>query len=277
MTTVGAVLQSIVSGKSVQTLERPAQDGEYGILKVSAVTWGEFRPQQNKAMPADYEPGECPRPMDGDILISRANTRDLVGAPVLVRGDHPQRLLSDKILKLIPNRAVVDREYLVRALRFPAATAHFFKSAGGSSGSMTNITQGDIRSAPIPLPPLEEQRRIAAILDQAETLRTQRRQALAHLDTLTQSLFLDMFGDPVTNDSGWLRSTLGGVAAAKPNNGVFRKNPEYVQAGLDGLPVVWVEELFRGDLIDTQSSSWMGLLITTSISERAARHFLNVT
>jgi type I restriction enzyme S subunit len=199
MTTVGAVLQFIVSGKSIQTMERPAQDGEYGILKVSAVTWGEFRPQQNKAMPADYDPGECPRPMDGDILISRANTRELVGAPVLVRGDYPQLLLSDKILKLIPNRALVDREYLVRALRFPAATAHFFKCAGGSSGSMTNITQGDIRSAPIPLPPLGEQRRIAAILDQAETLRIQRRQALAHLDTLTQSLFLDMFGDPVAN------------------------------------------------------------------------------
>lgn len=203
MTTVGAVLQSIVSGKSIQTMERQAQDGEYGILKVSAVTWGEFRPQQNKAMPADYEPGECPRPMDGDILISRANTRELVGAPVLVRGDYPQLLLSDKILKLIPNRALVDREYLVRALRFPAATAHFFKCAGGSSGSMTNITQSDIRSAPIPLPPLEEQRRIAAILDQADTLRTQRRQALAHLDTLTQSLFLDMFGDPVANPKGW--------------------------------------------------------------------------
>jgi type I restriction enzyme S subunit len=199
MTTVGAVLQSIVSGKSIQTMERPAQDGEYGILKVSAVTWGEFRPQQNKAMPADYQPGECPRPMNGDILISRANTRELVGAPVLVRGDHPQLLLSDKILKLIPNRALVDREYLVRALRFPTATAHFFKCAGGSSGSMTNITQGDIRSAPIPLPPLEEQRRIAAILDQAETLRSQRCAALAQLDGLTQSLFLEMFGDPVVN------------------------------------------------------------------------------
>ena len=65
----------------------------------------------------------------------------------------------------------------------------------------------------IPVPPLEDQRRIAAILDQAETLRTQRRQALAHLDTLTQSLFLDMFGDPVANDRGWPDSlTLGEVA-----------------------------------------------------------------
>jgi type I restriction enzyme S subunit len=254
MTTVGAVLQDIVSGKSTQTMERRAQEGELGILKVSAVTWGEFRPHENKAMPLDYNPGACPRPMDGDILISRANTRELVGAPVMVRGDHPNLLLSDKLLKLIPNKALVDSRYLVRALRAPAASAHFFKCAGGSSGSMTNITQGDIRSAPIPLPPLPEQRRIAAILDQAETLRTQRRAALAQLDSLTQSLFLDMFGDPVTNPAKWTACTLGEVAKQKPNNGIFRKNPEYVQSGDDGLPVVWLDELFKGDTIDTQYS-----------------------
>lgn len=57
-----------------------------------------------------------------------------------------------------------------------------------------------------------EQRRIAAILDQAETLRTQRRTALALLDSLTQSLFLDMFGDPVTNPKGWSMSTIGDLA-----------------------------------------------------------------
>jgi type I restriction enzyme S subunit len=267
MTTVGAVLQSIVSGKSVQTLERPAQDGEYGILKVSAVTWGEFRPQQNKAMPADYEPGECPRPMDGDILISRANTRDLVGAPVLVRGDHPHLLLSDKILKLIPNRAVVDREYLVRALRFPAATAHFFKSAGGSSGSMTNITQGDIRSAPIPLPPLEEQRRIAAILDQAETLRTQRRQALAHLDTLTQSLFLDMFGDPAADTSVWPKTELDDVAGLV--TGYAFRSEEYV--GFDqGIKLCRGVNVLPGRLDWRDMACWPH----TKVSEVAAFQLL---
>lgn len=60
----------------------------------------------------------------------------------------------------------------------------------------------------IPVPPLPEQRRIAAILDQAETLRTQRRAALAQLDSLTQSLFLDMFGDPATNPTSWPVKTL---------------------------------------------------------------------
>lgn len=212
LTTVGSVLRGIVSGKSVQTLERPAQDNELGILKVSAVTWGSFRPSENKALPPSYDPKDCPRPMSGDILISRANTRELVGAPVMVHGDYPHLLLSDKLLKLIPDETAVDARYLVRALRSPSASAHFFQCAGGSSGSMTNITQSDIRSAPIYLPPLEEQRRIAAILDQAETLRTQRRTALALLDSLTQSLFLDMFGDLATNPKSFQTKSLCEVA-----------------------------------------------------------------
>ena len=58
------------------------------------------------------------------------------------------------------------------------------------------------------LPPLAEQRRIAEVLDRAEALRAKRRAALAQLDSLTQSLFLDLFGDPATNPKGWAHKTL---------------------------------------------------------------------
>ena len=67
-----------------------------------------------------------------------------------------------------------------------------------------NLVHGE----PVKVPPLPEQRRIAPILDQAETLRTQRRTALALLDTLTQSIFLDMFGDPQSNPKGWKTQAL---------------------------------------------------------------------
>ena len=70
----------------------------------------------------------------------------------------------------------------------------------------------DVARLKISYPLLPEQRRIAAILDQAETLRTQRRTALALLDSLTQSLFLEMFGDPVANPKGWSMSTIGDLA-----------------------------------------------------------------
>jgi len=77
------------------------------------------------------------------------------------------------------------------------------------------LNKAKLLTLQIPLPPLNEQRRIAAILDQAETLRTQRRTALALLDSLTQSLFLDMFGDPAINQKGWEVKTIEELCEVK--------------------------------------------------------------
>ncbi len=75
------------------------------------------------------------------------------------------------------------------------------------------IKPADVKSHPVFLPPLPEQQRIAEILDKADALRAKRRAALAQLDTLTQSIFLDMFGDPATNPRGWRESMLLGDVA----------------------------------------------------------------
>ena len=81
------------------------------------------------------------------------------------------------------------------------------------AAAVPGLNREDAYRVEILLPPLEVQRRIAVILDQAETVRCQRRAALVQLDSLAQSIFLDMFGDPVTNDRGWPESlTLGEVA-----------------------------------------------------------------
>ncbi len=86
------------------------------------------------------------------------------------------------------------------------------------AAAVPGLNREDAYRVEILLPPLEEQRRIAAILDQAETLRTQRRTALALLDSLTQSLFLDMFGDAETNKMGFQISTLGSAIKLKSGN-----------------------------------------------------------
>ena len=106
----------------------------------------------------------------------------------------------------------------------------------------------------IPLPPLAKQKRFARILDAVDALRAKRREALAQLDALLQSTFLDMFGDPVTNPMGWEVRSMGDLAVKKPNNGVFRRNHEYSESLDSGLPVVWVAELFRGNRIDVSES-----------------------
>lgn len=85
-------------------------------------------------------------------------------------------------------------------------------SSKGVTGTITNLSLTQIKSLQIRLPPLAKQKRIARILDAADDLRAKRRESLAQLDTLLQSTFLDMFGDPVTNPMGWEVRALGGLA-----------------------------------------------------------------
>jgi type I restriction enzyme, S subunit len=107
---------------------------------------------------------------------------------------------STDILPIKPG-PLLDRDYLSHFLRQPGMVD--FANSRATGANLPRLSPRVLASFEIPLPPLPEQRRIAAILDQADTLRTQRRAALAQLDSLTQSLFLDMFGDPVTNPHMW--------------------------------------------------------------------------
>ena len=72
-----------------------------------------------------------------------------------------------------------------------------------AGAKMPRMVMSEFWRYPVPTPPLSEQRRIAAILDKADALRTKRREALAQLDRLAQSIFVEMFGDPVSNSRGW--------------------------------------------------------------------------
>ena len=97
-----------------------------------------------------------------------------------------------------------------------------------------------------PLPPLSEQKRIAGVLDAADRLRAKRREALAQLDTLLQSTFLDLFGDPVTNPKGWEEYPLDHVAKVSTGNtpsskleGMFNGDIPFVTPG--DLKETWVQ------------------------------------
>lgn len=161
-TKLGAVLADIEAGRSPKNQGRPACDTEVGVLKVSAVSWGKFLPEENKALlPGDVAEPELTVRV-GDLLISQANTTELVGAVVYVEQAYPNLMLADKTLRLVPLLRDVSAKYLLYALRTPQARDFFAKSATGTSDSMRNISQEKLREVPIPLPPLAEQRRIVA-------------------------------------------------------------------------------------------------------------------
>ena len=100
------------------------------------------------------------------------------------------------------------------------------QTVSGVGGSLLRARPAQVFSIKIPLPPRAEQKRIAAILDAADALRAKRRETLAQLDTLLQSTFLDMFGDPVTNPMGWESMAFGDITAAK-KLGLVRSSKEF--------------------------------------------------
>jgi type I restriction enzyme S subunit len=100
------------------------------------------------------------------------------------------------------------------------------------------------------LPPIEEQRRIAAILDRADAVRSKRQAAFAMLDTVTQSIFLDMFGDPEANPHGWEVVPLAGVVRAGTlvTYGIVQAGDECE----DGVPYIRTGDIVNGEIVTTQ-------------------------
>lgn len=158
---LGDCLTNIQAGKSISCVEIPANLDEWGVLKVNAVSWQKFDPEANKVLPSDFVPNPEHEVKVGDLLISRANTTELVGAVVLVEETRPRLMLSDKTLRLDTNPQKVIKEYLEIILREPRARAFIEENATGTSDSMKNISQELIRKIPISLPSLGIQKNIA--------------------------------------------------------------------------------------------------------------------
>lgn len=123
--------------------------------------------------------------------------------------------------------AKVHAPYLLRYLKSPRALTEYSRLGKGSVHRRRSISFAALSQMSVPLPPLEEQRRIATTLDQADGLRAERREAFAHLDELTQCIFLDMFGDPESQTGRWpvvplsaiVTDLQGGKSLVAPDSG----------------------------------------------------------
>lgn len=122
--------------------------------------------------------------------------------PYLSKVARPERggVCSTDIIPILPSTDL-DRDYLFHFLRLPATIN--LATLRSSGANLPRLSPRKLAEFPILLPPLREQKRIAAILDAADALRVKRRESLELLDKLVESVFLDMFGDPVTNPKGW--------------------------------------------------------------------------
>jgi type I restriction enzyme, S subunit len=201
---LGDVITEIEAGRSFRCDERPPSRGETGIVKVSAVTWGEYNEAESKTCldMSRVEPRFLIRP--GDFLFSRANTINLVGACVIVRTTTRRVMLSDKILR-IGFDAGVSPEWVLYWLRSRFGREEIERLSTGNQESMRNIGQDRIKKIEIRLPPLPIQARILAnaerLLAAAKAIETRYRRGKYYLDNLKQSILSKAFrGELVPQD-----------------------------------------------------------------------------
>jgi type I restriction enzyme S subunit len=147
-TALATLVRRIEAGRSFGGSAPPAAVDEWGIIKVSAMTWGEFRPDENKAVAADkVDPRFEIR--QGDVLVSRANTTEYVGAPVFVETTRDRLLLSDKSLRIVP-AAGIEARWLATVLAARSSRQQVSRLATGTKDSMRNISQQALLSIAVP-------------------------------------------------------------------------------------------------------------------------------
>ncbi|HCF96249.1 MAG TPA: hypothetical protein DEW46_14415 [Verrucomicrobia bacterium] len=171
----------------------------------------------------------------GDLLIAWSGTPGTSFGAHIWKG--PEGVLNQHIFRVDLQNAMITNDWLRFCVNFKLLS--LIDQAHGGVG-LKHVTKGAIESLSIPLPPLSEQKRIAGILDAADALRAKRREALAQLDTLLQSTFLDMFGDPVTNPMGWEISTIGSYV--KIMAGFAFKSTDFANIG---CPIIRISNLER--------------------------------
>lgn len=148
----------------------------------------------------------------GDILFNATNSPELVGKTALFCGYDEPVTFSNHFIRVRLDRMKAWPAYVTRYLQLQFDRG-IFAGMCRQWVNQATVTKDQLAGLPIPLPPLEEQRRIAAILDKADALRRTRKRALALLDTLTQSIFLEMFGDLRLEHKRW--PTIGFSEACK--------------------------------------------------------------
>ena len=185
-------VESLESGKSPSCKNVSRKGLDPGVLKLSALSSGRFLPGENKAMLDGETIIQAKEVKQGDILVARKNTPQLVGSCVLVREDVTNLMFPDIVFRMHPNDSV-NGEYLAALLSSPSYSSKVRGLAHGSNKSMSNIPKSELAKLSIPLPPLSLQQEFADFVAQVDKSRFIAQQQIDKLQTLYDSLAQEYF------------------------------------------------------------------------------------
>ena len=183
----GDSLNGIENGKSFvcQTVPR---EGDYpAVLKLSAVTYGVYQPNENKAVLDESQYNPKIEVRTGDLLMTRKNTLELVGACAYVHETTPRLMLPDIVFRL-DVKECYDKQFLWALLSHPDQRRRIQGIAGGTNTSMVNISKERLCNLPMVVPPLSLQREFVAIADKAELAKANLKKSIAAIDQVMKGL-----------------------------------------------------------------------------------------
>ena len=175
--------------------------------------------------------------LKGDVLLTIAGT---IGRTAIVEID--EELNCNQAVAIIRlGNSEIHPNFLCHFFATSNAQSQF--TMGKVTATIPNLSLSQIKKLKIPLPPIDQQKKIAAILDAADAYRQKTKALIEKYDELTQSLFLDMFGDPVSNPRGWEKVELGKVLDVRDGT---HDSPKYKESG---YPLVTSKNIKNGKLI----------------------------
>ena len=192
-TRVENLVASCEAGWSGNGTQREKEDGEIAVLKVSAVTKGYFIPGECKVLDDQDTIKKYVSPQAGDLLFSRANTREMVGATAVITQDYPEHILPDKLWKI----RFLDKAnvwYMKYVLSSESIRSIFSSVSTGTSGSMFNVSMDKFKSIRVPIPPIEYQQQFATFVTEVDKSKVKVQKALDETQKLFDSLMQQYFG-----------------------------------------------------------------------------------
>lgn len=255
---VADTIEMIDSGWSPQCGDKPAEDGEWGILKTTSVVWEGYNDRANKSLPVGLSARSQLEVRVDDILITRAGPSERVGVVVHVESTRPKLMLSDKIIRL-RCREQNSSKFIARCLASRESQSHLLGKKSGLAKSQTNISQADLRSVPVAIPTLPEQRKIADFLTAVDGRIGQLIQKKALLEDYKKGVMQQLFAQALR---------------FKDDNG--KDFPEWKEKGLgdsidllSGFPFA-SEDILNGDI--TKDCPRVLLMRGVNITEGSIRH-----